>query len=254
MVKILLVDVELSPTVAHVWSLWKQNVGLNQIQADWRIMSAAWKFLGDAEIGYIETRSEDDYLLCKSLHTLLDEADFVVAHNLKKFDLPKINSRLIYHGFDPYSPVKMVDTLEIAKKKFGFSSNKLEYLAEYLGVTPKLKHQRFAGHKLWSECLKGNTEAWEEMREYNIGDIETLEGVYIKLRPWAGFLHPSVAPYEDKVSDRDVCPKCGSHHIQYRGWATTNQNRFAKFKCNSCGSWSRSTKRIKGEERQVVSL
>jgi DNA polymerase III epsilon subunit-like protein len=216
-------------------------------------MSVAWKFLGDKDVSYMEVRDEHDYMICKVLHSLLDEADFVVAHNLKKFDLPKINTRMIYHSFDPYSPVKMVDTLEIAKKKFGFSSNKLEYLAKFLGVTPKLSHSKFVGHELWNQCLKGNDEAWDEMREYNIGDVVTLEGVYKALSPWAGHLHPSVAPY-DEQSTRDVCPKCGSHHIQYRGYATTNQNKYARFQCNSCGGWGRSTKRVKGVEKQVVSL
>ena len=252
MAKILLIDIELSPTIAHVWALWKQNIGLNQIQDGWQIMSCAWKFVGDNDVSYMDARGDDDYSICDKVHTLLDEADFVVAHNLKKFDLPKINSRLLYHGFDPYSPIKMVDTLEIAKKKFAFSSNKLEYLANHLGVTPKLKHQKFAGHTLWSECMKGNQEAWEEMKEYNIGDVVTLQQVYFKLLPWAGHLHPSLAPYSE--GDEDVCPKCGSKHLQWRGYRRTNQNTYARFQCNSCGGWGRSTKRIKGKEKQVVSV
>lgn len=239
--KILLIDIELSPSLGYFWSLWKQNIGLNQIEHGWHIMSVAWKWYGISDnIEYAESRSDDDMVLCNTLHTLLDEADFVIAHNLKKFDLPKINTRLIYHGFDPYSPVKMIDTLEIAKKKFGFTSNKLEYLATYLGVKPKLKHSKFAGFDLWKACLAGDEEAWQEMKEYNIGDIETLEGVYKKLAPWSGFLHPSLAPFADDTK-RTVCTKCGSHHIQYRGYARTNQNTYRRFVCNSCGSWGRET-------------
>lgn len=60
MAKILLIDVELSPTTAHVWQLWKQNIGLNQIQQGWFIMSVAWKFLGEQQVSYKETRDEWD--------------------------------------------------------------------------------------------------------------------------------------------------------------------------------------------------
>ncbi len=251
--KILLIDIETSPTKAFVWSLWKPTIGINQISTDWYILSFAYKWLGDSKVHSVDSRRypEDDARLCAALHLVLDEADFVVAHNLKKFDLPKINSRLIFHGMEPYSPVKLVDTLEIAKKKFAFTSNKLEFLANHLGCTPKSSHASFSGFALWSECMKGNDAAWDEMVDYNIQDVLVLEEVYEKLKPWAGHLHPSLAPFTD--SERDTCPTCGSHHIQYRGYARTNQSTFARFKCNDCGAWSRSTKR-EGRTRAILPL
>ena len=44
MAKILIIDIETSPIMGKVWSLWKQNVSLDQIEEDWYIMSYAAKW------------------------------------------------------------------------------------------------------------------------------------------------------------------------------------------------------------------
>lgn len=48
----------------------------------------------------------------------------------------------------------------------------------------KLKHKKFPGHELWKECLKGNKEAWNEMRKYNIHDVLATEELYNVLKQW----------------------------------------------------------------------
>ncbi|CAJ6797142.1 RNase H superfamily protein [Burkholderia pseudomallei] len=37
--RILSLDIETSPILGYVWSLWKQNVSLNQIHSEWCILS-----------------------------------------------------------------------------------------------------------------------------------------------------------------------------------------------------------------------
>ncbi len=117
-----------------------------------------------------------------------------------------------------------------------FDRNSLPYLAEYLGVEEKEGHKEFPGFELWSECIKGNPAAWREMKKYNIQDVTTLEQVYLKLRPWIRN-HPNVGVFEEKA--RPVCPKCGSEHIQFRGYTVTNVGKYRKFQCNDCGGWAR---------------
>ena len=85
-----------------------------------------------------EALHEDDTRIVKDLWILLDEADVVIAHNGKKFDVPKCNARFIVAGLAPPSFYKQIDTLDIAKKQFGFSSNKLDALAGYFGFKTKL--------------------------------------------------------------------------------------------------------------------
>ena len=42
--KILVIDIETSPVLANVWRLFKENVGLNQIQKDWHLLSYSAKW------------------------------------------------------------------------------------------------------------------------------------------------------------------------------------------------------------------
>lgn len=236
MSKILIVDLETSPKLAYVWGFWNTNVGLNQTLSSTYIMSYAAKWLGARKTHYNETRTEDDFALCSELSALFDEADIVVAHNGSKFDIPIVRARCLLHGLNPWSPIKEIDTLKVAKREFRFDRNSLAYLAQYLGVEAKEEHKGFPGFELWAECIKGNPKAWKEMKVYNIQDVDTLEQVYLKLRPWMTN-HPNLGVFTEK--EKTLCPKCGGDHIQFRGYAYTNVGKYRKFQCQGCGGWGR---------------
>ncbi len=236
--RILIVDIEVSPITAYVWRFWKQNLSPKQVLEHSNIMSFAAKWLGDGEIFYEENRNNDDRRVVSRLCELLDEADMAVAHNGDRFDFKQIRARTLVNGIKPPSPFKTIDTCKIAQKEFGFASNSLEYLADILDLRVKKGgHKKFPGFSLWVECLKGNDEAWTEMKDYNIQDIVVLEELYLRLRPWATN-HPSVAIYEDKA-EVPVCPKCGGKHLQYRGFAYTSTAKYHRLQCQTCGGWSR---------------
>lgn len=235
--KILTIDIETSPITASVWRCWKQNVGLNQIQTDWYVISFAAKWFHEDEVVYMDKRDswqdEDDKELLEHIWKLLDEADIIVTQNGKGFDEKKLNARFIFNGMQPPSSYRHIDTLEIAKRHFGFTSNKLEYMTEKLCKTyKKLLHQKFPGFYLWKECLEnGNLEAWDEMQDYNINDVLSLEELYTILRPWYK-AHPNVNLYYD---DNKVRCKCGSEHMEHNGYVYTNLSKFDRFRCGDCG-------------------
>lgn len=242
---ITVLDIETASIQAHVWGLWQQNVGLNMIKEDWRILSFASKELGNPEVTYIEARvANQEKKLLRAIWNVLNKSDIVVAHNGKKFDLKKINARLIANGFGPYSPVKVVDTLLEVRKVAAFTSNKLEYLTGLLTSEKKLKHGKFPGFELWKECLAGNPEAWDEMKEYNIQDIVSLEELYLLLRPWMAE-HPNLGNYQDNDDkDTPVCPKCGGRHLHKRGVQRTQVGQYQRYQCLDCGGWSRGRKML----------
>lgn len=238
--KILILDIETAPIMGKVWDLWQQNVSLDQIESDWFIMSFAAKWYGEKEVRYEDCRNslgEDKHLLT-SLHSLLNEADCVIAHNGDRFDIPKINARFILNGFPPPSPYRSIDTVKLAKRTFKFTSNKLAYLTDKLCKTKKLDHGKFAGWSLWNECMLGNKEAWDEMEEYNRVDVISLEELYTVLRPWSP-MHPNVNTYNDK--EECNCPKCGSNNITKRGFHYTNKGKYQRYRCTDCNGWSSST-------------
>lgn len=240
------------------WRMWKENIGVKQIHCDWSILAFAAKWLDCPEVIYRDTGGRgaehvrDDKPLLHSLWSLLDAADVVITQNGKRFDIPKINARLIEHGFRPYSPIKQVDTRLVAKVTFGFSSTRLAYLSDKLTDTPKDEHKLFPDFDLWRECLKDNHEAWAEMRKYNCRDVEATEAVYLKMRPWV-IGHPNVAAYV--LGEEIMCPRCGSEKMQKAGLWNTQTGEYTRYRCDDCGGWARTryTENSTGKRKSLLS-
>lgn len=239
--KVLIYDIETAPILAYVWGLWENNVGLNQIQSDWYVLSWSAKWLGSPadEVMYMDGRNseniEDDFEILSGIWKLLDEADIVVTQNGKKFDEKKLNARFILHGFEPPSTYRHVDTHQIAKSKFGFTSNRLAYMTDKLCTKyKKLDHAKFSGFELWKQCLSGNIEAWKEMELYNKYDVLSLEELYLKMRPWDKSINYQVYNTEDVLT----C-SCGSTNIRKNGFYYTNTSKFQKYRCMGCGTNTR---------------
>jgi len=249
---ITVLDIELLPIEAQVWQLFDQNVGLNQIQQDWTLMSFAAKRLDPmaptvplrkrkAQTTYMDvsdkTSVRDDRELVEALWQILHESDIIIGHNVRRFDYKKMRARMMLLGLQPHSPCRMLDTLELAKSAASFTSNKLAYLSPALCEVHKASHKHFPGHDLWAECMKGNQKAWAECRAYNILDVLSDEELYLKLRPWAT-AHINIATYSDP--DTPSCPVCGSTDLHEDGFSFTNVSKYQRYHCGGCGAWSRS--------------
>lgn len=248
--KILLFDIETAPIKAHVWQLWDNNVALNQIEADWHLLSFSAKWLGESKIMYADQRNakniEDDSKLLEALWKLLDEADIVIGQNSKNFDQKKVQARFVLSGMKPPSTYKHIDTLVLAKKHFGFTSNKLEYMSNKLCTKyKKLKHKKFPGHEMWVECMKGNKLAWREMEKYNKHDVLALEELYTKLIPWDSSINFSL--YHE--GHEHVC-SCGSTNHHKYGVAYTSSGKYQRYKCNDCGSETRGKINLFSKEKR----
>lgn len=211
------------------------------------ILSVSVKWVGEDEVWYFDTEKKSEKKLLTNLVKFLDEADAVIGHNMIKFDMPKIRGRCLVNGVDLPSPYKEIDTYRTASKEFGFESNSLENLANVLGLTPKSSHKNFPGFELWAECLKGNKEAWAEMKLYNIQDIETTEEVYLKMRPYIKN-HPNFGVYAE--SDEILCPKCGSDEVERTRYYYTTTGKYKMYKCKSCGGYHRARTTVYDKEKR----
>ncbi len=249
--KILTLDIETIYINANTFGTRKVFIGPQMINRDWFILSWAAKWMGDDHTysdalphykEHYKDNPYDDTPIMESLWALLDEADIVIGHNSDNFDLPKIQTRMLLNGLPPFSNVRRVDTLKIAKKQFAFSSNKLDYIAYCLGLGTKLDT---GGLKLWDECLAGNPKAWEKMEEYNCYDVVLTEQVYLTLRPWALGL-PNLGLYVDESRKTIVCPCCGSENIRKNGTQTvkTNLSKFQEYYCKDCNAYRRGRKNL----------
>ena len=55
---------------------------------------------------------------------------------------------------------------------------------------------------------------------------------------------------DEYYDNHRVCPKCGSQHVNKRGFAETNVGKFQRYRCDDCGSWSRVWRGITHRERK----
>ena len=250
---VLILDIETAPITAYVWGLWKQNVNPIQIIDDWFIIgwSAKWLFADRMYTGYVtpnEVKKKDDRRIMKPLWHLMDTADIIVAHNGKKFDESRINTRLFKHGFNPTSPYQVIDTLYYYRRQFSFSSNKLDYLNGQLDIDQKVDT---GGFQLWKDCLDGKQEALDKMEEYNINDVRILEENYLRIRPWIKN-HPNVGVYMD--NDSITCTNCGSTDLMEDGEYVTPVNRYTTYRCKSCGAIAGRSRKssVNKEDREYI--
>lgn len=242
--KVLVFDTENAPNLASVWGVWNQNLQPANLISDWYMLSWSAKWMGDSKMmGDVltskEARAEDDHRLMSGLHNLMNEADVVIAHNADKFDIPIVQTRFLLNGLTPPSPYRVIDTLKVARKEFRFAHNKLDFLADRLGIPHKKLETE---HQLWLDCRAGKQEALDYMLKYNKMDVTVLEEVYYKIRPYIKS-HPNFNLY---LETDGVCASCGSDKLTKNGHYYTSVNKYDSYQCKDCGSFTRVTKNKTG--------
>ena len=236
--KILFFDVESAPMLCYAFDLKVDYIGPHMIVEPPFLLtwSAKWadddKILSDRLTGK-EAKAQDDARLAESLASLIRQADVVVAHNGDRFDLPKLNTRLVTHQLDPVGDVKSIDTLKKARQAFKFPSNRLGELAKSLGLEVKTA----TDFSLWKRARAGDVPALKEMDAYCQQDVVVLESVFEALRPHVKGLPRLV---DAGQFGQRVCPSCGSSDLDPDGVHRTNANSYARFRCGKCGRHCRS--------------
>jgi uncharacterized protein YprB with RNaseH-like and TPR domain len=179
--KILHLDIETTPIKAYVWGLWDQNVSIDQIIEPTEMLCFGARWSNSKKVIFKSVHHDGKQAMLDELHKLMDEADVLVGWNSAAFDHKHINREFLENGMQPPSPVKDLDLMSVTKANFQFPSNKLDYVAQRLGVGAKVKH---SGFSLWIKCMEGDEKAWREMKKYQIQDVNLLVDLYDELAPW----------------------------------------------------------------------
>lgn len=237
--RILVIDIELSPNIGYHWGAWDQNISTIQLIEPQRMICFAARWLGEKKTLYYSEYHDDHKTMVQAAFDLLTEADCLVHYNGRKFDRKHLNREFQKYKLGAPAPYAQVDLLQVARKEFAFYSNKLDYVAQYLGVGQKVDN---GGFQLWIDCLNGDRKAWAMMKKYNIGDIQVTEDLYYELLPWIQ-PHPHVGLYS---GEEDCCPNCGGNNVQSRGTAYTQVGAYPRFRCNDCGKWGRGKRKLDG--------
>lgn len=241
--KVLIYDIETSLQLVSVFQLQHNDyIDPDSIVQERHVISICYKWLGERKIHAISLLDDprrfsknphDDAYVVTEFHKVLAEADCTVAHNGDQFDQKYLKTRMLVHKLPALPPTTSIDTYKLAKQHFLFNSNRLDYLGKLLG---------FGGKKptpkgLWMQVLKADPAAIKTMVEYNKRDVDLLEKVFLKLRPYA-------ANYVNRqlFGQTAGCPRCGSTHVQSRGTHKAISRTYRRFQCQKCHGWFREMK------------
>ena len=179
--KTLYLDIETTPMQVYAWGLWDQNISIDQIIKSTEMLCFGARWGGSKKVIFKSVHHDGKKAMLEELKNLMEEADVLVGWNSAAFDHKHINREFLENGITPPSPVKDLDLMSIVKANFLFPSNKLDYVAQKLGVGAKVKH---SGFSLWIKCMEGDSKAWAEMKKYQIQDVNLLIDLYDILLPW----------------------------------------------------------------------
>lgn len=169
---------------------------------------------------------------------LLDEADYVVGWNSKKFDVKHIRAGAWYYNLLPPSPAVDIDLMLQMNRLGTHYSKSMAHAAKVKGLEGK---EDVMG-QLWRDLRFGKggvlREAQREMRIYNQRDVDQTAELYYDMLPWIRGLNLGLFSDDEEPQ----CPNCGSKNIHYRGLTSGLSYRYPRFQCQECGKWGRDTR------------
>lgn len=233
--KVGVMDVETLFIIGGAWGLFDQNIGINQIIKDSCMLSWAGKYLfGNGQIfGDIMTPEEatdrDTERITKSAWDFVNSCEIMIGHNFRGFDAKVLNTEFLKNGMKP-TKYRVVDTYEVARNNFRFSSNKMEFINATLGIREKIPND---GFPLWLGCSDGDQESLDKMMEYNVGDIVATEELFWKVQPFVS----NIANFSmyNRESVKMACT-CGCERFLDAGYIYTNSAKYNKLRCENCGA------------------
>lgn len=226
----LFLDIETSPNVGYFWQAgFRLTIPYQNITKERGIICVGYKWADHKDVQAITWNRGDDAPMLRKLAAILDQADEVVTHNGDRFDIPHIRTRALAHGVRINDGFASCDTLKIARNKYKFNSNRLDYLAKFLGFGSKIKTE----FGLWDKVVRGDKKALEDMVTYCKQDVLLLERVHGRLMEFAKPpTHVGVATGGDRLS----CPYCGSVNCKVQQTRVTAAGvTRRKMECRSCG-------------------
>lgn len=236
--KRLFFDIEVSANVGLFWqSGYKLNIGPENIIKERAIICICYKWEGTKEVMSLnwDAKQSDKRMLQKFIE-IANEADELIGHNGDRFDLAWIRTRCLFHGIDMFPKYCTIDTLKIARQKFKFNSNKLNYIADFLGIGEKIK----TDFGLWKNImLNKDAKAMTEMIKYCKKDVVLLENVYKELAK-----HTFARTHYGVIfgQDRGSCPECGSDSLKIHSRKVLASGlKKIQYQCTTCGKHSTKT-------------
>jgi len=231
-------DIETSPNTGIFWEAgYKKNIGYENIIKERAIICICYKWEDEKIVNFLTWDSkQNDKAMLEKFIVVANQSDELVGHNGIKFDLAWIRTRCLFHRVEMFPTYKSIDTLRISRAKFRFNSNKLDYIAQFLGMGKKIKTE----FGLWKDILlHKDKEAMAKMVKYCQKDVILLEKVYKEL---AAHIEPKTHYGVIFGQNRGSCPECGSDElIRAATLVSATGIKKVKFKCKTCNKFHTKT-------------
>lgn len=231
-------DIETSPNIGLFWQAgYKQRIDYSNIIKERAIICICYKWEEEKEVYSLQwDAKQSDKKMLERFIEIAGQASELVGHNGDKFDLTWIRTRCLFHGLAALPNYVTIDTLKISRNKFRFNSNRLNYIADYLGIGRKIKTE----FDLWKKILLDSDKtSMEKMVKYCKKDVVLLEKVFTKLK---GFVEPKFHYGVLFGQDRNSCPECGSDElVKVNSRTTATGLKKIQYKCNTCNRYHSKT-------------
>ena len=231
--KRLFYDIETSYNIVKAWRIgYNINLNMDDIIQERAIITIAYKWEGEEDVTVLSWDKGCDKKIIEDFVKVMAESDELVGHNLDRYDTKFIMTRALKHNISVLPKYQSTDTLKLAKKHFMLNSNKLDYIAQYLGIGHKTKHR---GMEMWDDIiLRNDSKALEEMIEYNVQDVFLTEQVYHKLMEYS---LPKVNHASKQTGNKHTCPQCGSDHAElHKTYISSTGTKTRLMNCLNCST------------------
>jgi DNA polymerase elongation subunit (family B) len=227
-------DLETSPNIGLFWEAgYKKNIDYSNIIKERGIICICYKWEDDDNVHYLNWDSkQSDKAMLKKFVEIANTSDEMIAHNGDKFDLAWLRTRCLFHRIPMFPTYKTIDTLKVSRSKFKFNSNRLDYIAQFLGMGKKIKTE----FSMWKDIfINKDKKAMEKMIKYCKMDVVLLEKVYKEL---SVHIEPKTHYGVLFGQDRGSCPECGSDDLHVSKYRTTTTGlKKIQYICNTCNKY-----------------
>jgi len=224
-------DIETSMVEGRFWRIGRKiDLSPDNITKPAQIICICYKWEHEDKVHALTwDRKHQDKKMLKDFIQVANEADELVAHNGKGFDMKWVLWECLINSIPAFPTYKMVDTLSMMRTKFRAPSNRLNYLCQVLFGKEKTPH---SGLQLWHDVMDNVPGALDQMVSYCKNDVLLLEELFLTIEGYfpAKTNNAVLSGYE-----KWCCPYCTESDVKHSKVRVTAMGSVRhQMQCNSC--------------------
>ena len=265
------IETSLMPTWTHYIGN-KVSMSHKQVEQTKRVICICYKWGNDSTIYSLawDPKYQDDTIILNKFNEIAGMATTLIGHNAQKFDVRELRAHMALRGIRiPWCETAVFDTLTHFRRVFALPSNRLDAVAQWLG----LGHKSPMDMDDWLQCSRGQKEtndaltravidlvsgyttvkevkllfdqrskeiqgATDKMVKYCKKDVQLLADCYSKLER---YIPETIQTRNLKSYTRTMvlqCQKCEGALCK-RGFTHTKRyGTLQRYMCVDCGRWS----------------